>query len=134
MSMQRCPAMNTAATLHHLGQRCLEEPASRRLDGEIYCAIHGVIDANLLWTEELLAARDAGLVLVEHCRGEGHAWIEAPPYTTHVTYAESLLPDGLSTFYRDPRRLCATALQACALANEPPPAVARLRRPLSDVV
>ena len=119
--------------LHLLGQRCLDEPASRRLDGEIYCAIHGVRDANLVWTDQLVAAREAGLVLVEHCRGEGHEWVEAPPYTSHLTYAESLLPEGLLTFFRDPRRLCATALQARALANEPPLSVGRVHRPLSGV-
>ena len=119
--------------LHRLGRRCLEEPPSRRLDGEIYCALHGVADANLLFTEQLMAARESGMVLVEHCHGEGHGWVEVPPYTSHLTYAESLMPEGLSTFYRDPRWLCATALQARALANEPPPAVARLDRSRSGM-
>ena len=37
-----------------------------------------------------------------------------------MTYAETLLPEGLTTSFRDARRVCATALQARALANEPP--------------
>ena len=52
--------------------------------------------------------------------GDGLAWIEAPPFTTELKFAEVLLPEGLLTFYRDARKVCATALQARALANEPP--------------
>ena len=99
------------------------EPASRRLDGEIYCAIHKVTDWNPLINDQMLRARDNGEVLVEHRPGEGLYWIEAPPFTTELRYAESLLPEGLRTFYRDVRKVCATALQARALANEPPPVV-----------
>jgi hypothetical protein len=45
--------------------------------------------------------------------------------TIELRYAESLLPGGLSTFYRDARKVCATALHARALANEPPATVSR---------
>jgi len=114
--------------LYRLGQRCLEEPASRRLDGEVYCAIHNIADANPLSTEPLLMARHAGYVFVEHYAGEGLAWVQAPPYTSNLKFAEALLPEGLLTFYRDARRLCATALQARALVNEPSPSVDRLMR------
>ena len=105
--------------LYGLGRRCLREPPSRRLDGEIYCALHNIIDRNPLINDQLLQAREDGEVLVEHCPG-GLAWIEVPPFTAELKFAESLLPEGLFTFYRDAQRVCATALQARALANEPP--------------
>jgi hypothetical protein len=39
------------------------------------------------------------------------------------------LPEGLFTFYRDAQRVCATALQARALANEPPlPSVSNMMK------
>jgi hypothetical protein len=114
--------------LYGLGYRCLHEPASRRLDGEIYCAVHNVNDRNPLINGQLLHARENGKVLVGHCPGDGLAWIEVPPFTAEVKYAESLLPEGLLTFYRDARRVCAAALQARALANEPPPLVSNLVR------
>jgi len=112
--------------LYGLGYRCLHEPASRRLDGEIYCAVHNVSDRNTLINDQLLQARENGEVLVAHGPGDGLAWIEAPPFTAELKYAEALLPEGLLTFYRDARKVCATALQARALANEPPPLVAFL--------
>jgi hypothetical protein len=112
-----------SAKLYGVGARCLREPASRRLDGEIYCAIHNVTDSNPLLNGQQLRARENGEVLLEHHPGEGLDWIEVPPFTTELRYAESLLPEGLCTFYREARRVCATALQARALANEPPPMV-----------
>jgi hypothetical protein len=112
--------------LFGLGYRCLDEPVSRRLDGEIYCAIHNVTDWNPLLSDQMLRARENGEVLVEHCPSDELTWIEAPPFTAELKYAESLLPAGLLTFYRDARRVCATALQARALANEPPPLVSLL--------
>jgi hypothetical protein len=36
------------------------------------------------------------------------------------------MPEGLVTFFRDARRVCATALQARALANEPPLLISNL--------
>jgi|HubBroStandDraft_4_1064222.scaffolds.fasta_scaffold32609_1 hypothetical protein len=114
--------------LYGLGTCCLRQPASRRLDGEIYCAVHKVTDWNPLISDQLLRARENGEVLVEHRPGDGLFWIEAPPFTTELRYAESLLPEGLLTFYQDARRVCATALQARALANEPPPMVSTLTR------
>jgi hypothetical protein len=112
--------------LYGLGTRCLYEPASRRLDGEIYCAIHNVTDWNHLINDQQFQARESGEVLVEHCPDEGLHWIEAPPFTTDLRCAESLLPEGVLTFYRDARRVCATALQARALANEPAPLVSHI--------
>jgi hypothetical protein len=112
--------------LYGLGSRCLHEPASRRLDGEIYCAIHNVTDWNPLLNNQQFRARENGEVPVEHPRGEGLDWIEVPPFTTELRYAESLLPEGLCTFYRDARKVCATALQARALANEPPPLISNI--------
>jgi hypothetical protein len=119
---------NVTVDLYGLGYRCLHEPASWRLDGQFYCAVHNVNDRNPLSTRELLQARENGAVLVEHCPGDGLGWIEAPPFTAELRYAESLLPEGLLTFYRDARRVCATAPQARALANEPPPLVSKLVR------
>ena len=106
--------------LYGLGRRCLREPASRRLDGEIYCALHNIIDRNPLINDQLLQAREDGEVLVEHCPGDCLSWIEVPRVTAELRYAEALLPEGVVTFLRDARRVCATALQARALANEPP--------------
>ena len=106
--------------LYGLGSRCLHEPASRRLDGEIYCAVHNVRDCNPLSSDRLLHARENGEVLVEHCPGDCLSWIEVPRVTAELRYAEALLPEGVVTFLRDARRVCATALQARALANEPP--------------
>ena len=105
--------------LYGLGARCLSESASRRLDGEIYGAIHNVTDWNPLLNNQQFRARENGDVLLEH-PGDGLVWIEAPPFTAELRYAQSLLPEGLCTFYRDARKVCATALQARALANEPP--------------
>ena len=111
---------DVALDLYGLGARCLSEPPSRRLDGEIYCAVHNVRDCNPLSSDQLLHAGENGEVLVEHRPGDGLAWIEAPPFTADLRYAETLLPEGVLTFFRDARRVCATALQARALANEPP--------------
>jgi hypothetical protein len=74
----------------------------------------------------VLQARENGEVLVERGSGDGLGWIEAPPFTADLRYAESLLSEGLLTFFRDVRRVCATALQARALANEPPPMVSNI--------
>ena len=40
-------------------------------------------------------AKANGEVLVEHCPGDGLTWIEVPPFTAELEYAESLLPEGL---------------------------------------
>ena len=108
---------NATVDLYGLGDRCLHEPTSRRLDGEIYCTIHNVKDLNPLLNDRLLQARERGEVLVEHWPSVGPAWIEAPPFTAELKHAQSLLPEGVATFFRDARRVCATALQARALAT-----------------
>ena len=69
-------ASQASVDLHRLGTRCLHEPASRRLDGEIYCAIHNVTDCNPLLNNQQFRARENGEVLVEHRPGEGLDWIE----------------------------------------------------------
>ena len=119
-------ASQALVSLHSLGTRCLYERASRRLDGEIYCAIHNVTDWNPLLDDQQLRARENGQVLLEHRPGDELDWIEAPPFTSELKYAESLLPDGLCTLYRDARKVCATALQARALASEPPPLISNV--------
>jgi hypothetical protein len=113
---RRLPARSLVA----LAGRCLREPASRRLDGEIYCALHNIKDINDLSDYRLMAARENGEVLVEHQRGAGREWIQAPPFTEELRYAETLVPEGLATIARDPRIVCATALNARALTSAPP--------------
>ena len=112
--------------LYGLGARCLNEPASRRLDGEIYCALHNVDDWNPLLNHSFELAKENGQVFVEHNPGAGLVWIEVPRFTTKLGYAQTLLPEGLVTFFKDARRTCATALQARALSNEPPPLVSNI--------
>ena len=51
-----------------LAGRCLREPASRRLDGEIYCALHNIRDINDLSDRYLLEARENGEVLASATR------------------------------------------------------------------
>ncbi len=117
--LQRPPAESLVA----LAGRCLREPASRRLDGEIYCALHNIRDINDLSDHKLMEARENGVVLVEHQHGAGREWIEAPPFTEELRYAETLVPEGLATIARDPRIVCATALHARALTSAPAPRV-----------
>ncbi len=106
-----------SATLVALAHRCLEEPPSRALDTEIYCALHGIEDANDLATPSLVAARQAGeLLVVEEGRP---AWIEAPPFTGDLKYAVLLLPDGIHALSRDPAMVCATGLSVLAMTAGP---------------
>ena len=63
-------ASQALVSLHSLGTRCLYERASRRLDGEIYCAIHSVTDWNPLLDDRQLRAMENGQVLLEHRPGE----------------------------------------------------------------
>ena len=109
-----------------LAGRCLREPASRRLDGEIYCALHKIRDINDVSNHRLMAARENGEVLVDHGRGAGRGWIQAPPFTEELRYAETLVPDGLATIARDPRIVCATALHARALTSEAGPRISNV--------
>ena len=108
------------SSLVALAGRCLREPASHRLDGEIYCALHNIRDTNDLSERYLLEARENGEVLVERQRGADRGWIQAPPFTEELRYAETLVPEGLTTIARDPRIVCATALNARALTSAPP--------------
>jgi hypothetical protein len=68
-------------------------------DGEIYCAIHNVTDWNPLLNNQQFRARENGEVPVEHRPGEGLDWIEAPPFTTNLRYAEALLPEATPEKY-----------------------------------
>ena len=68
------------------------------------------IPTNTRSYNNLLEARCTGHVLVEHGCGTEIGWIEAPPFTEELKYAETLLPEGVITICRDPRRVCATAL------------------------
>ncbi len=105
-----------ALRLIALAERCAHEPASRQLDGEIYCAVHNIEDIDLLSDDNLWEAKRDGQVLVLH-HGD---WVEAPPFTRERKYAEMLLPEGLATICKDPRLVCAVALRARALTNAPP--------------
>jgi hypothetical protein len=120
--LQRPPVTSLVA----LAGRCLREPASRRLDGEIYCALHNIEDINDLSDHKLREARENGEVLVEHPHGAGCGWIQAPPFTAELRYAEALVPEGLATIARDPRIICATALHARALMSAPAPRVSSI--------
>jgi hypothetical protein len=61
-----------------------------------------------------------GDVLEKDCRGLVIDRIEAPPYSSELKYAESLLPDGLAIIVRDPLKVCAAALNARARCRAPP--------------
>jgi hypothetical protein len=78
-----------ALRLIALAERCAHEPASRQLDGEIYCAVHNIEDINLFSDDNLWEAKRNGQVLVLH-HGE---WVEAPSFTQERKYAEMLLPE-----------------------------------------
>jgi hypothetical protein len=120
--LHRPPVSSLAA----LAGRCLRELASRRLDGEIYCALHNIRDINDLSDHKLMEARENGEVLVERRHGAGRGWIQAPPFSEELRYAETLVPEGLATIARDPRILCATALNARALTGAPAPRVSNI--------
>jgi hypothetical protein len=101
-----------------LSNRCLIEPASRALDGAIYCAVLGATDGNPLTTAPLIELRARGFILVN--QGAIKGWAHAPPYTGDLDCAKSLVPEGLSTIARDPRIVCATALMVRASLDSPP--------------
>jgi hypothetical protein len=127
--MEVCPAVlqePPVRSLVALADRCLREPASRRLDGEIYCALHNIEDINDLSDHKLMEARDNGWVLLEYQHGAGRGWIEAPPFTAELQYAETLVPEGLATIARDPRIVCATALHVRTLTSAPAPQVSSI--------
>jgi hypothetical protein len=115
----------SASRLLVLAERCLSEPASRHLDGEIYCAVHHIMDLNGLNNHNLWEAKDNGNILVRH-RGAAIGWVEAPPFTAELKYAETLLPDRVVTILKDPRLVCAAALRARALSDAPPPHVSSM--------
>jgi hypothetical protein len=58
--------------------------------------------------------------------GEKIGFIAAPPFTGVLKYAETLLPPDVTTVCRDPRRVCATALNVRALANTLPPPISSI--------
>ena len=112
--------------LLRVAESCLQERPSRRLDGEIYCALHRIEDLNRVDNERLIDARLNGEVLVEGHRGLPVGWIEAPPFTAELRYAEALLPDGVRTMLKDPIKVCAAALRARALSDAPAPRVSNM--------
>ena len=129
MTMDAYPAVfpdPEATRLLALADRCLQERASRGLDGEIYCAIHCIDDLNPLSQANMWDAKQNGQVLVRHQHGRSVGWIEAPPFTRERRYAETLLPDGLATICREARLVCAAALRARALTKAPPPGLSNI--------
>lgn len=96
-------------------------PASRRLDGALYCAVHDIEDLNDLSNADLVDARSRGEILIAQRRATG--WAEVPRFTASLGCARSLLPDALSIISRDPRKVCSIALYARALLGAPPPRV-----------
>jgi hypothetical protein len=115
----------SAQRLLTLAERCLVEAPSRSLDGEIYVAVHHIMDMNELTAHNLWEAKVSGEVLVEH-RGATVEWIEAPPFTAELKYAETLLPERVATILKDPRAVCAAALRARAHSDASPPYVSSL--------
>jgi hypothetical protein len=99
--------------LFELARRCLQGSPSPALDGRIYCAIHGVTDANDMSTARAIEARARGGVLILEPGLRG--WVAAPRFTSDLDCARSLLPSGLLTISRDPMIVCSTALAALAL-------------------
>jgi hypothetical protein len=69
-----------------VGARCLSEPASRRLDGEIYCAFHKLCDWNPLSNRNFELARESGQVFVEHYPSAELVWIDVPPFTSELKH------------------------------------------------
>jgi hypothetical protein len=100
-----------------VANRCLREHASRALDAKIYCAVLGARDANELNSEFLIEARASGMVLIRATGLMG--WLDAPHYTEDLNWAKSLLPEGLAAISKDPRVVCAIALMAIAMTDQP---------------
>ena len=90
---------------------------SRALDARIYCAIHGVTDANELSTAAGIEARAQGAVLLFAPGVRG--WVSTPRFTSDLDCAKSLLPSGVLTISRDPMIVCSTALAALAMTQAP---------------
>jgi len=100
-----------------VANRCLREHASRALDAKIYCAVLGARDANELNSEFLIEARASSMVLIRATGLMG--WLDAPHYTEDLNWAKSLLPEGLAAISNDPRVVCAIALMAIAMTDQP---------------
>ena len=116
--LHRCSLMSRATSVFiTVSNRCLIEPASRALDGAIYCAVLGAEDENSLTSAPLIEARARGCILINQASVKG--WAEAPLYTEDLACAKSLMPGGLATISRDPGIVCATALMARAAVNLP---------------
>jgi|SRR5215216_3936511 hypothetical protein len=101
-----------------VANRCLRERASRALDAKIYCAALGIRDANELDSEFLIEARASGMVLIRTTGLMG--WLDAPPYTEDLNWAKTLVPEGVATISNDPRIVCAIALMAIVMTDQPP--------------
>jgi hypothetical protein len=101
---------------------------SRALDAQIFCAVHGVTDANSLTSPDLIEARARGHLLI----GEGSmlGWILAPRYTSDLALAQSLIPEGISTISKIPSIVCATALTIMARTGVP--VISQLRFPKEE--
>ena len=100
-----------------LSNRCLIEDASPALDASIHCAVLGTTDRNALTSATLRQARARGSILILKAGVRG--WIEAPPYTSDLAWAKSLVPQELATISPQPRIVCATALMARAILDSP---------------
>ena len=107
-----CPGL-----LFELARRCLQVCPSRALDARIYCAIHGVTDANDLITASGIEARAQGAVLLVAPGLRG--WVSTPRFTSDLDCAKSLLPPGVLAISRDPMIVCSTALAALAMTQAP---------------
>lgn len=102
----------SGSVLIALANRCLREAASRELDARIYSAVLGLQGNE---TNSLFFKR--GRIFVSPtCQ-----WLDAPRFTAEMNWAKTLLPAGLLTISREPQIVCATALIATAILDQPPP-------------
>jgi len=107
-------AGQTADALSALGERCLVEPASRRLDADIHCALHGIRDFNPLDTDALVQAHEDGRILVRLYHDGQFGWIEAPAFTADLDCA--IFRQGLPLSIAIPSR---SAPPRCTPARSP---------------
>ena len=104
-----------------VAERCLIEFPSRELDGEIYCALHGLTDFNDLSTPNLRDANSTGHILVEQHRGVDVGWFKAPAYTENKEDCSTLFPRHVDIVPDNLSVACAAALRARVDAQASPP-------------
>jgi len=97
-----------------LADRCEREGPSRELDGEIYCAIHNLVDLNGRHTQELRKAHTNGEVMVAYHEGVIMGWFTAPLYTCNMKAAQTLFDEHPNRSPDEPMLICSLALRMMA--------------------